>query len=83
MMASFFGGFLQANLIKILIAVAVTGLIVAVFLRGEASGRHKAMVNGLQRKLNNVERANEIEREVDRMSGTDVADELRERWSRD
>jgi hypothetical protein len=80
---SLIGGALKPHLLKILIAGAVIILILGVFLKGEASGRNKAVVEGLQRKLKNVERANEVERDVDRMSESDVADSLRERWSRD
>lgn len=73
----------RPHLLKIAIVGAIFLLILGIFMRGEASGRNKAMVDGLQRKLKNVERANETELEISRMPDTAVTDELYSDWTRD
>lgn len=80
---TFLLGLVKPFALKILIGIAVAGLVIAVYMRGRSSGRAEAVIEGLERKLENVERRHEVEREVDRLSGDAVADRLRERWSRD
>ena len=65
-----------------LAALAVVGLGLAL-LRAYGAGRRAERQRQQDRKIEAMEKANEVERDVDRLPDGGAADRLRERWSRD
>lgn len=81
--AKFVGGLLKPFALKILLVVAAGIGILLLLSRMKEAGRAEALAEGVERQLKNVERRNEVEREVGRLSGDAVRERLRERWTRD
>jgi len=61
---------------------AIVGIL-AVYGSGRKAGKDAVQAAGLKKEAENVKTANEVERKVDTAKPDAVADELRNKWSRD
>ena len=79
----FLGSLFTGIGLKIMAGVAIAAAVAAVLLGARQSGRTAERVDALKRTFENVEKANEIERDVMRAGGDAARERLLDRWARD
>lgn len=72
---------LSAAWVAVASVVVIVATIAAIFFRALAAGRDKERAEARGKILKDVEKRNEVERDVARTA--DPAGELRDKWSRD
>lgn len=63
--------------------VFAAGVVLAAFFNGKKKGKEEQVAKDTKELLTEVKKAKEVQDEVDSLSGDDVADRLRDKWSRD
>lgn len=69
--------------LRLLAAVSILSMAVAAYFKIKSIGKNQEKVKSLERRIESLQKKEEVVREVDRLPDGDAAKRLRDSWSRD